>query len=105
MLTINRLLHQILKYMDTVGSNYRWHAKVSTICLIKRSKYIFHAALNVALYKSAKIDKAKQVDFIKKKKCKQELFENKDIASETTKCNWQIINTVKVSLKAISVLR
>ena len=53
--------------MDTVGSNYRWHAKVSTICLIKRSKYIFHAALNVALYKSAKIDKAKQVDFIKKK--------------------------------------
>ena len=52
--------------MDTVRSNYRWHAKVSTICLIKRSKYIFHAALNVALYKSAKIDKAKQVDFIKK---------------------------------------
>ena len=104
MLTINRLLHQILKYMDTVRSNHRWHAKVSTTCLIKRSKYIFHAALNVALYKSAKIDKAKQVDFIKKK-CKQELFENKDIATVTTKCNWQIINTVKVSLKAISVLQ
>ena len=33
----------------------------------ERSKYIFHTALNVALYKSAKIDKAKQVDFIKKK--------------------------------------
>ena len=32
------------------------------------------------------------------KKCKQELFENKDIATETAKCKWQIINTVKVSL-------
>ena len=104
MLTINHLLHQILKYMDTVRSNYRWHAKVSTICLMKRSKYIFHTALNVALYKSAKIDKTKQLEFIKKK-CKQELFENKDIATETTKWNWQIINTVKVSLKAISVLQ
>ena len=39
---------------------------------MKRSKYIFHTAPNVALYKSAKIDKAKQVDFIKKKKKKMQ---------------------------------
>ena len=40
----------------------------------ERSKYIFHTALNVALYKSAKIDKAKQVDFIKKKKMQTRAF-------------------------------
>ena len=90
--------------MDTVTSNYYWHAKVSTICLLKRSKYISCCTLNVALYKSPKIDKVKQVDNIIKK-CKQELFENKDIATETIKSSWQIINTVKLSLQTISVLQ
>ena len=46
----------------------------------------------------------KQVDNIIKK-CKQELFENKDIATETIKSSWQIINTVKLSLQTISVLQ
>ena len=32
-------------------------------------------------------------------------FENKDIATETIKCNWQIINTVKLILQTISVLQ
>ena len=50
--------------MDTVTSNYYWHAKVSTICLVKRSKLISCYTLNVALYKLPKIDKAKQVDNI-----------------------------------------
>ena len=39
------------------------------------------------------------------KKCEQEFFENKDIATETIKCNWQIINTVKLSLKTVSVFQ
>ena len=63
--TINRLSHQIQKYMDIVTSNYYWHAKVSTICLIKRCKFISCYTLNVALWKWPKIDKAKQVDNIK----------------------------------------
>ena len=50
--------------MDTVRSNYYWHAKISTICLVKRSKFISYYTLNVALYKLAKIDKAKQFDNI-----------------------------------------
>ena len=52
--------------MDTVTSNYRWHAKVSTICLAKKSKYISCCTLNVALYKSPKVVEAKQVDNITK---------------------------------------
>ena len=50
--------------MDTITSNYRWHAKVSTICLVKKSEYISFCSRNAALYKSPKIDKAKQVDNI-----------------------------------------
>ena len=61
---------------------------------------IFH----IALCKSPKVVEAKQVDNIIKK-CKQEFFENKDIATETIKCNWQIINTVKLSLKTVSVFQ
>ena len=90
--------------MDTDTSNYRWHAKVSTICLAKKSKYISCCTLNVALYKSPKVVEAEQVGNIIKK-CKQEFFENKDIATETIKCNWQIINTVKLSLKTVSVFQ
>ena len=56
--------------MDTVTSNYRWHAKVSTICLAKKSKYISCCTLNVALYKSPKVVEAEQVDNIIKK-CKR----------------------------------
>ena len=59
--------------MDTVTSNYRWHAKVSTVCLAKKSKYISCCTLNVALYKSPKVVEAEQVDNIIKK-CKQEFF-------------------------------
>ena len=61
---------------------------------------IFH----VALYKSPKVVEAKQIDNITKK-CKQEFFENKDVATETIKCNWQIINAVKLSLKTVSVFQ
>ena len=50
--------------MDTVTSNYRWHAKVSTICLAKKSKYISCCTLNVALCKSPKVVEAKKVDNI-----------------------------------------
>ena len=90
--------------MDTVTSNYRWHAKVSTICFAKETKYISCCTLNVALYKSPKVVEAKQIDNITKK-CKQEFFENKDVATETIKCNWQIINAVKLSLKTVSVFQ
>ena len=61
---------------------------------------IFH----VALYKSPKIVEVKQFDNIIKK-CKQEFLQNKDIATETVKCNWQLINTVKLSLKTVSVFQ
>ena len=90
--------------MDIVTSNYRWHAKVSTVWLAKKSKYISCCTLNVALYKSPKIVEVKQVDNIIKK-CKQEFLQNKDIATETVKCNWQLINTVKLSLKTVSVFQ
>ena len=90
--------------MDIVTSKYRWHAKLSTVWLAKKSKYISCCTLNVALYKSPKVVEAEQVGNIIKK-CKQEFFENKDIATETIKCNWQIINTVKLSLKTVSVFQ
>ena len=90
--------------MGTGTSNYCWHAKVFAICFAKKIKYISFSTLNVAFYKLPKIVEAKQVDNIIKK-CKQEFFENKDIANETIKCNWQIINTVKLSLKTVSVFQ
>ena len=85
--------------MDTITSNYYWHAKVSTICLVKRSEYISCCTLQIT--KNSWHGTGWQCY----KKCKQEFYENKDIATETTKCIWQIINTVKLSLKTISVLQ
>ena len=90
--------------MDTSTSNYCWHAKVFAICFAKKIKYISFCTLNVALYKSPKIVEAKQVGNIIKNANKN-FFENKDIANETIKCNWQIINTVKLSLKTVSVFQ
>ena len=50
--------------MDTGTGNYCWHAKVCAICFAKKSKYILFCTLNVALYKSPKINETKQVDNI-----------------------------------------